>query len=1711
MSESKINKGYFKLNPTNVVYSLNDINVPIQPEYKPAIDENVTDFSNTELIQRVFENKGRSFIAKNSSYAKGGSTKKGKQETWSPYEFLHTLLPKVYGKDYVISDNKAEDLNATIRKEENLLNELIDEKLKKHSVETIFQLPIEVFEDIDTRRKALENKKIFISHKELDAFVMSHPELKKENYVKKINSNRDELIEAGLLLLDMRHDNEVNWVYRYEYLSGDIDAKTTDIQTKKVDYLEHMTEEQYQRQIDSLNEVRNPMAQITYEGKNKIFINPNSYFAQSEKEFAVHPEDWSWDDMATRDMSLAKAFSFYLKSEEIGDEEIKVARSRSQIIKFYVNGEKPDTDDAMDAMDLIENAQIDGERLFDKFLNEALNEETKIRLKALWNKKYNNLVPPIMYKIPVALTLSKTFKDGSEFIPNPTQIQSVQFMKTVGSGLLAYGVGVGKTASSILNVSYALDNEFAKKPMFVVPNSTFDKWIFEIKGGVKTIYKVIYEVDGKKREQVYSEKREANKFKKEVKGKLKEEQKTVQGLLPHINKIVPLYNLNADVVKNEVKIYSDEEKETMKKMEELRNYIKDLSPQTDLGNPKVNERIRELYDDYEYSTIEAQYRSYAWERERKGKTVMTLFEFFRKGVYKYIRTLPYILGEVREFEDNTIFLLTHEGLKNLGIEKLDSANRNTVFRENTDHEFHQIFTEYSQGERADKLLAYGNESKELQLLEQAYFGTADKPKIYLTDIGIDYAVYDESHFFKKLFTKTKGRAESPDFPQFRNDGLLYKDKPKYDLGRGGYASDIALSAYVTVRHIQNKHNGGNVCHLTATPFTNEPVEVYSMLAMTNYPLLKESGFSHIEDFYDVFMRISFDVAYSTSQNVERRQVLTGYNNAPQMRNLIFFMMDYKSGDDANIKRPDKFMMPSYQDNIDTIIPPTGQQEELFSMIRKYIQGELTVEDICDVVGQDIDVVNMGDDELIRFIVESGSSSQADTYSLYLGTELNDATRSNAESVARKIVEKLKEEEEKRDVKEEPAVVRVLKGLNFMKSATLSPHLFSCRKVGSGEPNYKEFVESSPKIMYAVNCIKSIHDYEKENNPYKGGKDVPKLSGQVIYTNTGVNPKLAVKDGDTYRLVNWEEPPFEKIKTYFVEELGYDESQISIVKGGMSKAKKEKEKNKFLAGDSVVLIGSATISTGVDLQNNASALFTLSFDWNPTDNEQVNGRVHRQGNRFANVRIVYPMIENSFDPVIFQLLQEKTLRIKEIWDRDGKTSTLDLKDFNPEALKEKLITDPQSRAEFWFFKNSQELKHEKNALENRIKELRNASDDFETLEDLREPVKAMLTALDHYKKHKKQKEGNEKFEEKMAEITMKYRKEPQKMVKEIEKLNKDNYDHEEDPENRYEPESFMDLDDEELLKKVLNNVLNSNSWGSKNISENRDEINDFVRMEYPNWAKGVWVTEEELNQLMKELDELREKQEEISRQESKQESISHRILSELDYNYEEAQKNPEYIESKEKFDTLNQQYRDLRTEIRDKQTRIKRLNGGYKIEFSWYGNDIVGKARDWKNAKRLFDKRKERLAVMGIEAKDIDEAKQLMVDRIKEIDTEISALEDKIPDMIEKFKKEQEENRAVAPTLSERVDEFAQYNPKFLTLDASLSTFKEDKEPVSKVVEKPKKKTEKKPKEEVDEATFLKNKIEAFEMMVDMEEDEEEIQFLKDKIEAFEMMLEMEEV
>ena len=1570
--------------------------------YNNLLNENYTDIRKNDLIQKVFENKTKNLIFEKSELIKMAEGGEVEEKVYTPYEFLHELLPQVYGRPYVVSDKVGIENNQKIAEQEKALDDYINLKLTEFNVKSIYQINDKVFiEEVEIRRRQLISEKSFITDSELSAYLFCHPELNSEHYVKELpNYDINFFISNGLIMVDYDTKNKsYMYVYVYEYLSGDLYEKSRRLTDKKEELFElfkhfqegqfKFTEEDYDKQKSALLKNYPKKALITTDSNDSIFILPNSNFGE---EYLIKPEDVV-DIKLSYAISLKRAFVEWTESE-LDLALIKKSRTLSQVHNYFTySSSRSSDDDETTYADAKIRAFIDGKVILSEFLNKGLTQNAQRELEHIWNSKYNNYTEPKFYKFPVACHFSNKFKNKRPFVPNETQIQSIQFNKCVGSGLLAYGVGVGKTASAILNISYAFDNNLCKKPILIVPNATYEKWKMEMFGGQNLIFEVSYLENENTLSTTFESQKKAEQFANLVNGTLRAKSEKIYGHIPHLNtqqKYVDLYNLNEEYVRN-IKNYTDIEEIKISNISSLIIYLKTIPKDYNFLNQNINNQILEKYSDFNAETLILDFNIYVeqlfqiwisikknreqWQYDRDGakqyfienELKITIKEWFEKGIKIYREEMPYVLGEIKNYEDGTIFLGTYEALEHLGL--VETINDN--IRDN-DSIFGKVYNEISQGDNVEDA-NYDRIRNIPVLFKNAIYGKI-KTKIDITQLGVDYAIFDESHFFKKAITDCKGK---PTYQIRQGSGTTMREPRKYSFGEGEFPSTIGLTAYFISRYLQITNEGKNVMHLTATPFTNKPAEIFSMLSLTNRNRLEASGFNYMEDFFDVFMDISYELIFGNT-GVTRKESLLGYRNLPQLRNIIYSMMDYKSGEDANIKRPEKLLFPNFENRLDTKIPETPLQDDLFKQIKNYQRGKITYAELCADSVEEFDIDEKTEDELLDYVNTKGTDAQKEKYQL-ADKPLSEDTFDELKVLVKKLSEKSTELDEADLSSSDRDIFRVMRGLNLLKAVTLSPYLSTCQKKAGIEPTYQEYINSSPKLTYTLNCIKSIHDYELENNLRK--------SGCVIYMGIGVNVSYTKGGVKT----KWKESGFAKIKDYLINSMGYSDNEIVLISGSTPNIEKERAKNSFLAGNSTILIGSSSISTGIDLQNNASSLFLCDFNWNPTDNEQISGRIHRQGNRFEKIRVVYPMVMNSADPNIFQQLYEKTLRIKNIWDKNDTGKTLDLKDFDVNSLRKGILDEPEDLANYWLEEQNEELVTLDIVLDRRLDDLRKARDEKQIFDLYTPQMKGMIVVIDAYKKFQAKAELKQKMDEKIGnaqeeynekvielqqklneddDFAKKYKDEMKKAKEKLEKL-KDKakegiYDFENDPDGRFNYLTYEEIgDDDELLKKVNRFISNSDSVYStfQTYVELEDIYKGWLRQNFPRFQEGKYdmsLTEEE--------------------------------------------------------DTISR-------------------NVDYQSSTPQYN------ANKWKGAYRTLKKVKQNLDILGIAFTDIPEA----IDSINlEKQTIKQRLADNIlqyPSKLQEYILAKEERLIIQPTIQDKVDEFSSYND---ILFETVETFEEDR-------------------------------------------------------------------
>ena len=112
--------------------------------------------------------------------------------------------------------------------------------------------------------------------------------------------------------------------------------------------------------------------------------------------------------------------------------------------------------------------------------------------------------------------------------------------------------------------------------------------------------------------------------------------------------------------------------------------------------------------------------------------------------------------------------------------------------------------------------------------------------------------------------------------------------------------------------------------------------------------------------------------------------------------------------------------------------------------------------------------------------------------------------------------------------------------------------------------------------------------------------------------------------------------------------GIPEEEIAYIHSAKTEAKKKELFGKVRSGQVRVLIGSTQkMGAGTNVQSKLIALHHLDCPWRPSDLQQREGRIIRQGNENDEVDIYTYVTENTFDSYLYQLVEGKQKFIGQI--------------------------------------------------------------------------------------------------------------------------------------------------------------------------------------------------------------------------------------------------------------------------------------------------------------------------------------------------------------------------------------------------------------------------------------------------------------------------------
>lgn len=706
----------------------------------------------------------------------------------------------------------------------------------------------------------------------------------------------------------------------------------------------------------------------------------------------------------------------------------------------------------------INDRQETAEKLFTRYIRTVLTEEEGKSLSDAYNRQFNGSRDPDYAKLPLFIDGMNLYRKGSHFHLYEQQIKGISFLCNKGNGILAYDVGVGKTAAGIVATVQQIQSGRSKRPLVIVPKSVIGKW------------------------------------------------------------------------------ESD---------------------------------IHELFPDIPVNNLEN------FSRSSTGA-------FYNKANHGL--NIP----------AGSITLTTKEALNNI------HWNKATVDK--------YLFNDYADLLGLTEKLHSDNPKARAEAREKIYEEVSgnvrDEDYVEWINTGFDHVTVDEAHAYKKLERKPRTSKD--------NDGKERISEFNRIVG-SGEPSGIAKDMFNITQIIQQQNENRNVFMLTATPFTNSPLEVYSMLVYVARKEMENCGIKNLNDFCSQYAKVRFENVVKPNGNVEKATVMKEWGDLHGLQNILKQYIDKVDGEEAGIIRPEK---KTHKVNLEA----TELQKQIFEF-----------------------AIN----EVMTYRPDKNAGEKG---------------------------------------------VPVLESMNMMRTTCLSPALLKQEKLVN--PNTKEPLNIKlPPIEQIVDCspkLKLVCDTVVSN--WKKHQDC----GQIIYMPEGTDSypyviDYMVKQGVPREVFASIDGQSAKIGGKNVK-IG-KEDDTDDVRAKVADAFNDKK------NPCKILIGSAAISEGMDLNGNSVALYNTMMGWNPTECIQVEGRIWRQGNQQGHVHIVYPLIYDSIDSLLFQKHDEKDSRINQLFNYKG--NTLNVADLDPEKLKYELIKDPTVRAKMQIDDVAAGLKNELLMLDSRL--------------------------------------------------------------------------------------------------------------------------------------------------------------------------------------------------------------------------------------------------------------------------------------------------------------------------------------------------------------------------------------------------------------------------
>ncbi|HGH6015771.1 TPA: PLxRFG domain-containing protein [Vibrio mimicus] len=520
--------------------------------------------------------------------------------------------------------------------------------------------------------------------------------------------------------------------------------------------------------------------------------------------------------------------------------------------------------------------------------------------------------------------------------------------------------------------------------------------------------------------------------------------------------------------------------------------------------------------------------------------------------------------------------------------------------------------------------------------EEALSKNADQIGFTFGDLGVDYLVVDEAHEFKNLTYAT------------RTDRVVGMNDPK--------GSEKALDLLIKTRSIQGLENGG-VTFMTGTPISNSLVEVYTMMYYLGHDTLKDLKMSFYDAFAGSFFNTEITFEYTPTGTVKERSVLKGLNNMQQLSTLYRQFADVITQKDmVNIFRQDvEAKNKATGENKATRFPiPNIKGGKRQLNIAPATEAQREYNDYLIARMEAFNQLKTKEERIAYAKIDNPLWVLTDAKKASLDVRLVDSTaQRDPKGKVSRAAERIKSiYDQWQDDKGTQLVFSDMGTPAKYAIATVKADLKSLAETVLGKGKAAAFISSRLEIyegeMPYSQTLKELVDKvnaqaetgEIDADQYeKLEEQIRELTASTMTADTGFSV-------------------YDDLKASLMEK-GIPDDEIAFIHDYNTTLKKEALFDRVRRGEVRVLIGSSMkMGAGTNVQNRLVALHHMDAPWRPSDMEQREGRIVRQGNEFyqraANagkpedfeVELIAYTTQGSSDPVMWQILERKAGAIEQ---------------------------------------------------------------------------------------------------------------------------------------------------------------------------------------------------------------------------------------------------------------------------------------------------------------------------------------------------------------------------------------------------------------------------------------------------------------------------------